>query len=152
MRCAKDLPSYAHAGSLCSSCDPCDGGTTLAVRAPPGPALETAARADRRANLNRRQQLMSQCTATHVRTALLGVIFAVPIGCVVTPVHSDDAVIAIDPVTGACTAPKYTPKAYNSGDQVQNVSKLYQCTVGGWCTIGGPYEPGVGWAWQQAWT
>jgi hypothetical protein len=28
---------------------------------------------------------------------------------------------------------------------------LYQCKVGGWCSIGGPYAPGVGWAWQHAW-
>ncbi|MCX2802072.1 glycosyl hydrolase family 18 protein [Microbulbifer thermotolerans] len=42
--------------------------------------------------------------------------------------------------------------SYNTGDQVQNNNTAYQCTVGGWCTIGGPYAPGVGWAWPHAWT
>jgi hypothetical protein len=51
-----------------------------------------------------------------------------------------------------CTSPAYVDKkTYNTGDLVQNVNNEYRCTVGGWCTIGGPYEPGVGWAWDNAW-
>ncbi|MFC6634942.1 chitinase C-terminal domain-containing protein [Microbulbifer taiwanensis] len=42
--------------------------------------------------------------------------------------------------------------SYNTGDQVTNNNTAYNCTVGGWCTVGGPYEPGVGWAWTNAWS
>ncbi|SHF51881.1 chitinase family 18 [Microbulbifer donghaiensis] len=42
--------------------------------------------------------------------------------------------------------------SYNTGDRVINNSTAYNCTVGGWCTVGGPYEPGVGWAWRNAWS
>jgi hypothetical protein len=54
---------------------------------------------------------------------------------------------------GACSGvPRYTPGAtYKDGDIVQNVGRSYTCIVGGWCTVGGPYEPGVGWAWIHAW-
>ncbi|VUD40506.1 Chitinase A [Thalassocella blandensis] len=41
--------------------------------------------------------------------------------------------------------------SYAAGDQVQVDAVLYQCTVGGWCSIGGPYAPGSGWAHQYAW-
>jgi hypothetical protein len=41
---------------------------------------------------------------------------------------------------------------YATGAVVKNVGNKYRCDVGGWCTIGGPYEPGVGWAWTNAWT
>ncbi|TYP75827.1 Ig-like domain-containing protein [Aquimarina intermedia] len=42
---------------------------------------------------------------------------------------------------------------YNTGDKVQNFGKEYECIVGGWCTVGGPYAPGDpnGWAWPDAW-
>lgn len=55
---------------------------------------------------------------------------------------------------GACAGiPQYVDKSnYATGAVVQNVNKKYTCIVGGWCTIGGPYEPGVGWAWENAWT
>ena len=54
----------------------------------------------------------------------------------------------------AC-APQYTVKAYNGGDTVQNHGSNYQCKpypFSGWCGIAGAYEPGVGSAWQDAWT
>lgn len=52
-----------------------------------------------------------------------------------------------------CTSPAYVDKAsYLDGAKVQNVGNEYQCKIGGWCTIGGPYAPGVGWAWDNAWT
>ena len=53
---------------------------------------------------------------------------------------------------GVCDAPQYVDgSTYNNGDKVQHNGKTYACAVGGWCTIGGPYEPGVGWAWEHAW-
>ncbi len=42
--------------------------------------------------------------------------------------------------------------SYNAGDKVQNIGNRYECTVGGWCSIGGPYAPGTGWAWSNAWS
>lgn len=41
--------------------------------------------------------------------------------------------------------------SYATGALVKNVNKAFRCTVGGWCTVGGPYEPGVGWAAANAW-
>lgn len=43
-------------------------------------------------------------------------------------------------------------QTYTTGQTVKNNNRAYTCTVGGWCTVGGPYEPGVGWAWTNAWT
>ncbi|MCX2781954.1 cellulase family glycosylhydrolase [Microbulbifer thermotolerans] len=40
---------------------------------------------------------------------------------------------------------------YQSGDNVVNAGEAFRCKVGGWCSQGGPYEPGVGWAWSYAW-
>lgn len=44
--------------------------------------------------------------------------------------------------------------SYVTGNIVKNGASAhaYSCTVGGWCTVGGPYEPGVGWAWDNAWS
>ncbi len=54
--------------------------------------------------------------------------------------------------SGSCTAPQYVDgSSYSTNDIVQNNGHEYQCTVGGWCSVGGPYEPGVGWAWENAW-
>ncbi len=53
---------------------------------------------------------------------------------------------------GSCDADQYVDgSAYNTGDTVQNLGKKYECLVGGWCTVGGPYAPGDGWAWENAW-
>ncbi len=53
---------------------------------------------------------------------------------------------------GDCDAAQYVDgSAYNTGDTVQNLGKKYECLVGGWCTVGGPYAPGDGWAWNSAW-
>lgn len=43
-------------------------------------------------------------------------------------------------------------QTYTAGQTVKNNNRAYNCTVGGWCTVGGPYEPGVGWAWTNAWS
>lgn len=59
------------------------------------------------------------------------------------------------PDSSTCTAPHYVAgTTYATGQQVQNVGNLYQCTVGGWCSSAGAwaYEPGVGSYWQDAWT
>ncbi len=46
----------------------------------------------------------------------------------------------------------YTPySSYHEYDVVQRNGILYECKVRGWCNQGGPYTPGIGWAWQQAW-
>jgi M6 family metalloprotease-like protein len=42
--------------------------------------------------------------------------------------------------------------AYATGDAVVNGGAKYTCLEGGWCSIGGPYAPGAGWAWQNAWS
>lgn len=54
---------------------------------------------------------------------------------------------------GNCSSPQYVNGAtYATGALVKNAGSEYRCTVGGWCTVGGPYEPGVGWAWSNAWS
>ena len=40
---------------------------------------------------------------------------------------------------------------YATGNVVERGGNAYRCTVGGWCTVGGPYAPGDGWAWTNAW-
>ncbi|UII22859.1 glycosyl hydrolase family 18 protein [Fulvivirga ligni] len=55
---------------------------------------------------------------------------------------------------GNCNAPQYVNgSTYQTGDIVQNNGNTYQCKVGGWCSIGGPYTPGGAddWAWPDAW-
>ncbi|WP_198314581.1 prepilin-type N-terminal cleavage/methylation domain-containing protein [Chitinibacter sp. GC72] len=52
-----------------------------------------------------------------------------------------------------CTASTYVDgSSYATGGFVRNLGRKYKCTVGGWCTTGGPYAPGTGWAWQNAWS
>ena len=52
-----------------------------------------------------------------------------------------------------CTSPAYVNGAsYAAGAKVQNGGSEYQCAVAGWCTVGGPYAPGTGWAWINAWS
>lgn len=41
---------------------------------------------------------------------------------------------------------------YANNAIVQNGGSAYSCTVGGWCSTGGPYAPGTGWAWTNAWS
>jgi chitin-binding protein len=55
--------------------------------------------------------------------------------------------------TGNCSSPAYiNGAAYTAGALVQAGGNEYSCTVAGWCTVGGPYAPGTGWAWSNAWS
>lgn len=52
-----------------------------------------------------------------------------------------------------CQSPTYSNSvSYKNGDLVQNFGQEYRCNVSGWCNTGGPYVPGVGWAWTHAWS
>ncbi|WP_444996936.1 glycosyl hydrolase family 18 protein [Aliikangiella sp. IMCC44359] len=59
--------------------------------------------------------------------------------------------------TGSCDGiPQYPDGigSYVGGTQIQNGGVLYQCKpfpYEGWCNQGSAYEPGAGWAWQDAW-
>jgi chitinase len=54
--------------------------------------------------------------------------------------------------SGGCNVPSYVNgSSYSTGDEVQYNNKKYKCEVGGWCSLGGAYEPGIGWAWDNAW-
>lgn len=56
-------------------------------------------------------------------------------------------------VTGSCTSPAFVNgSSYATGTLVQNAGSEYKCTVGGWCSQGGAYAPGTGWAWTNAWS
>lgn len=53
------------------------------------------------------------------------------------------------------SSPNYlVGSSYSQGQSIQNKSILYRCDIAGWCssTASWAYEPGVGTAWQQAWT
>jgi predicted carbohydrate-binding protein with CBM5 and CBM33 domain len=56
-----------------------------------------------------------------------------------------------DPDPGGCASAAYRAGPYATGALVQHHGHEYRCLVGGWCGQGGPYEPGVGWAWIYAW-
>lgn len=62
--------------------------------------------------------------------------------------------ISVTTGQGSCSGvqPYVNGSSYNTGSQVVHNSKKYECKVGGWCSLGGAYEPGVGWAWGDAWT
>jgi GH18 family chitinase len=56
---------------------------------------------------------------------------------------------------GTCTAPQYVAgTSYNAGQDVKNNGTKYTCLVAGWCSSNAAwaYEPGIGTAWQSAWT
>ncbi|RJG41889.1 chitinase [Motilimonas pumila] len=43
--------------------------------------------------------------------------------------------------------------SYDTSSIVKNGDGYYKCDVAGWCSSGsGAYEPGVGWAWESAWS
>ncbi|GHA49830.1 hypothetical protein GCM10007086_24670 [Photobacterium aphoticum] len=54
------------------------------------------------------------------------------------------------PGEGAC--PVYDVNGnYAAGDVVSHQGDNYTCNVAGWCSLGGAYIPGTGWAWEHAW-
>ena len=60
------------------------------------------------------------------------------------------------PVAGSCSAPQYIAGyAYAPADKVSNKGKQYECRPypnSGWCSgAASAYEPGVGFAWADAW-
>ena len=67
---------------------------------------------------------------------------------------STSATITVNTATSGCTAPIYIAGAsYSQNAQVQNVGNQYNCLVPGWCSGSAQYyAPGVGLAWQQAWS
>ncbi|WMS85920.1 glycosyl hydrolase family 18 protein [Pleionea litopenaei] len=65
------------------------------------------------------------------------------------------ASVTSDDNGGTCNLPQYMAGTqYSAGDQVRNVGRKYRCDIAGWCSSSSAwaYEPGVGSAWQQAWT
>ena len=55
--------------------------------------------------------------------------------------------------SGNCASPAFVNGAsYANNALVQNAGNEYRCTVGGWCSQGGAYAPGTGWAWTNAWS
>ncbi len=71
-----------------------------------------------------------------------------------TSSSTSSVIVNTDTGGGICNVAQYIDgSAYKTGDEVQNLGKKYECLVGGWCSIGGPYAPGDpnGWAWPNAW-
>src|SRR5690606_613538 len=81
-------------------------------------------------------------------------------GCDLFDIPQEDCEAAAPFGTGICdgTTPLYSQDGtYSGGDRVHHDGQLYQCKVGGWCTIGGGYGgavgyfPGQGLNWADAW-
>ncbi|MDC8760168.1 chitinase C-terminal domain-containing protein [Janthinobacterium fluminis] len=63
------------------------------------------------------------------------------------------AVAAPAPTPAPDCKPYVAGASYSAGQVVSHASGNYICSVAGWCSSGhAAYEPGVGWAWQQAWS
>jgi hypothetical protein len=65
--------------------------------------------------------------------------------------------VTVNGTGGGCNGvPQYaTGVTYNAGSVVQNVGSRYECKpwpFSGWCSQGGGFTPGVGFAWESAWT
>jgi predicted chitinase/chitodextrinase len=62
---------------------------------------------------------------------------------------------AAQALAAGCAAKPYAPGSYNAGDKVTVDGKAYECKpwpYSGWCSVGGPYAPGTGAHWGDAWT
>jgi hypothetical protein len=73
------------------------------------------------------------------------------VGCVSDPgEHGDESWLA-----ASCAGlPAFAPGSYAAGARVTSVGRAFECKpfpYSGWCGLGGPYEPGVGWASGDAW-
>jgi hypothetical protein len=87
----------------------------------------------------------------HARLLGLGVV--VVVAACSGPRPTEDESASAEPVAG-CTAPVFKVKTYVAGEVVQSKGQLYECKpfpYDGWCGVGGPYEPGVGASWSDAW-
>lgn len=89
--------------------------------------------------------------------ACVGGVASSSVASSVAPVSSSSVSSAVasssSAPTGNCSSPAYVNGAsYSAGALVQNGGSEYSCTVAGWCTVGGPYAPGSGWAWSNAWS
>ena len=92
---------------------------------------------------------MSQVTQARTMTGLAAVLL---FSCANSQDDANDS--ANQTMANGCSAPQYTIKTYAPGDVVQNHGVLYRCKpwpASGWCGIGSAYEPGIGWAWTDAW-
>lgn len=58
------------------------------------------------------------------------------------------AAFAVDCTTNASYAGQ---TAIQTGQRLVFANTLYECSVGGWCSLGEPYDPPKGYAWQYAW-
>ncbi|MCK6264668.1 thrombospondin type 3 repeat-containing protein [Vibrio sp. ZSDE26] len=59
---------------------------------------------------------------------------------------------ACEVVADACPAFDSTA-TYDTSSIVKHTGGYYKCDVAGWCSSGSSsYEPGVGWAWESAWS
>jgi hypothetical protein len=80
-------------------------------------------------------------------------VLALMAACSAPPMERETS--AEEPVVACAAVPAYKVGAYTGGDRVQNRAQVYECKpypFSGWCGIGGPYEPGVGANWKDAWT
>src|SRR5262245_24780877 len=106
----------------------------------------------------RRIRAAREIRMTAERSTLLGVglVFLLA-ACTHTP-KSDDQKPELGSTQQALTTcadtPGWTLRPYRPGERVMVEGNLYACKpwpYNGWCGIGDAYEPGVGWAWRDAW-
>jgi hypothetical protein len=92
------------------------------------------------------------------RSAVLGLGFATLLAACTEAGSSDEAAVQLGGVKQAlsdcATTPGWTHRPYAPGERVLVEGHVYECKpwpFSGWCGNGDPYEPGVGWAWRDAW-
>lgn len=92
---------------------------------------------------------LGACTGLPVSSSSASSVSSTPVSSVSSISSSSSSSVA----PGSCASPAYVDgSSYANGALVQNGGNEYRCLVGGWCTVGGPYAPGSGWAWDNAWT
>ncbi len=73
-----------------------------------------------------------------------------------TAAHEDEDEVDREAQGATCAAPTYVAgTAYSAGARVVAGGKTYECKpwpYTGWCSIGGAYAPGTGYAWRDAWS
>jgi len=93
-----------------------------------------------------------------MRTALVilpaAFLSAVAASCASESAQSSGDAMTAQEVSVSCDAPSYSQKEYAPGERAQSQGELYECKpwpYSGWCGLGGPYTPGVGASWGDAW-